>query len=338
MIIKFLFFIIFTLIVNHYIKLNNFLPSHTGDKHQSFVEKKNIQLTGGIFVLLIFLFFLNYDLILFTYLILIFLLGFISDKKIINSAKLRFFLQFILIVGFVYQIDLNIDSTKLDYLDNLLTNQFFSYFFSLLCLMVLLNGSNFIDGLNGLLLGYFTIVLIILNKIGLLDVLGLSESQSLCIILSLSFLLLLNFFNKLYLGDSGSYILSIFMGYVLISTYSLNDYISPYYVILLLWYPCFENLFSVLRKARFNKSPIKPDNKHLHQLLFAYLKKKYKISNLKSNVTSSLLINFYNLILILIATINYKHSFFQVSLIFISTIIYLKTYMVLIDLNYKPKK
>ena len=76
-------------------------------------------------------FLLNYDLILFTYLILIFLLGFISDKKIINSAKLRFFLQFILIVGFVYQIDLNIDSTKLDYLDNLLTNQFFSYFFSL---------------------------------------------------------------------------------------------------------------------------------------------------------------------------------------------------------------
>ena len=122
MIIKFLFFIIFTLIVNHYIKLNNFLPSHTGDKHQSFVEKKNIQLTGGIFVLLIFLFFLNYDLILFTYLILIFLLGFISDKKIINSAKLRFFLQFILIVGFVYQIDLNIDSTKLNYLDNLLIN------------------------------------------------------------------------------------------------------------------------------------------------------------------------------------------------------------------------
>ena len=40
-----------------------------------------------------------------------------------------------------------------------------------------------------------------------------------------------------------------------------------------LWYPCFENLFSIIRKFNFKKSPISPDNKHLHQLLFIFLKK-----------------------------------------------------------------
>ena len=36
-------------IVNNFLIKKNFLPSHSGEKHQKFVEKKNIQLSGGIY-------------------------------------------------------------------------------------------------------------------------------------------------------------------------------------------------------------------------------------------------------------------------------------------------
>ena len=91
---------------------------------------------------------------------------------------------------------------------------------------------------------------------------------------------LFNLFNKLYLGDSGSYILGLIFSFIVISFYKLDQLVSPYYIILLLWYPCFENLFSILRKFRFNKSPLYPDQNHFHQLLFFFIKKKINGSNL----------------------------------------------------------
>ena len=37
-------------IVNNFLIKKNFLPSHSGEKHQKFVEKKSIQLSGGIYL------------------------------------------------------------------------------------------------------------------------------------------------------------------------------------------------------------------------------------------------------------------------------------------------
>ena len=85
------------------------------------------------------------------------------------------------------------------------------------------------------------------------------------------------------LGDAGAYVLSFFVGYLILLCHNSNPNISPYFFITLLWYPCYENLFSILRKFKLNKSPIKPDNNHLHQLIFFYLKKKYKLKNIFAN-------------------------------------------------------
>ena len=59
------------------------------------------------------------------------------------------------------------------------------------------------------------------------------------------------FFNKLYLGDSGSYLLGLLFAIYLIDTYQINDSMSSLFIISLLWYPAFENLFSILRKIKF---------------------------------------------------------------------------------------
>ena len=67
-------------------------------------------------------------------------------------------------------------------------------------------------------------------------------------IILLIYLLLFNLLNKLYLGDSGSYLLGVSIGSILIFIYKEISFISPFFIVLLLWYPCFENLFSIIRK------------------------------------------------------------------------------------------
>ena len=53
-----------------------------------------------------------------------------------------------------------------------------------------------------------------------------------------------------------------------------SEQISPYYIANLLWYPAFENLFSIFRRTIYKKKNYKADNDHLHQLIFKYFKKK----------------------------------------------------------------
>ena len=133
---------------------------------------------------------------------------------------------------------------------------------------------------------------------------------------------MLNFCNYLMLGDAGAYILSFFVGYLIIKCHNSNPNISPYFFISLLWYPCYENLFSIIRKLKNKLSPLIPDNKHLHQLIYARLRKKMIKNQLIANNVSSLLISFTNFIIILISSINPYSSIYQIKLIIFSVFLY----------------
>lgn len=192
--------------------------------------------------------------------------------------------------------------------------------------MILINGSNFIDGLNGLLLGYFLIVTFIFFKVDLIQDIILSQKYIFYFIVIIVFVLILNFLNKLFLGDSGAYLLSFLMGFISIKIYNLNNNISPYFIILLLWYPCFENLFSIIRKKIEKVNPLLPDNKHLHQYLYNYIFLKFKLNQKLSNNLSSLLINLFNLIIFLVASKHYESSIIQLSILICSVVIYVISY------------
>ena len=131
------------------------------------------------------------------------------------------------------------------------------------------------------------------------------------------------------LGDSGAYALSFFVGYLIINSHNSNPNISPYFFITLLWYPCFENLFSIIRKLKTKFSPLSPDNKHLHQLLYASLKKKVIKNKLLANNASSLLILSFNFVIIFLGTTNLYSSIYQIKLIICSTLIYLLSFVIL---------
>ena len=64
----------------------------------------------------------------------------------------------------------------------------------------------------------------------------------------------------------------------------------------LLWYPAFENLFSIIRKQINKISFQTTDNKHLHQYLFKFFKKKFELKNEIVNSLTGNIIVFYNFI------------------------------------------
>ncbi len=334
----YLIFVIFSSLV---IKKKGFLLNYTGDNHQSFSNSGNIPLTGGFFLIFPIVFFYLNDLIFVSFLSIIFLIGFFSDRKILVSPKKRFFFQVISILLFVIITDLRITSSRIDLFDLFLSNEVFAYFFTSFCLLILINGSNFIDGLNGLFISYSLIVLFVLGNLGLISNSILSGQFFYLILLLMLLLLLLNVFNVLMIGDSGAYLLAFFLGVIIINSHENNPNISPYFYISLIWYPCFENLFSIIRKLNIKFSPFNPDNKHLHQLVFFFIKKKLGLSTIFSNNFSSAVLIFLNFLVVYICSLNPISTIYQIKLIVSSIILYISGYFLLnkfYNSNFKLKK
>ncbi len=323
--------LLLTFFVNIFFKKKEILLNYNGKIHQKHVGFERVPLTGGIFIFIfISLSLLDKNLIFVIFLFLFLCLGLIGDKNIIESPTIRFLLQIIFIFIFVNFYELKIYDLRFELIDKFLLNTYFQFFFVPFCLLIFLNGSNFIDGNNALASGYFLILI--------LSILYLNHYFSLNLFFDLDFLFylglaifiitILNALNYIYLGDNGIYVLSTFFGFLLIKLYESNSDISPYFIATLLSYPSFELLFSIIRKVRKKKSALEPDTNHLHQLLFSILKKKIKKNNL-SNVSTGLLINFYNVFIAYIACQNIYSTKHQLSLIMLNIFIYNLLYLIL---------
>ena len=79
---------------------------------------------------------------------------------------------------------------------------------------------------------------------------------------------------KIFLGDSGAYLLGALIAISTINTNNLDPSISSFFFCILLFYLFFEVFFSFFRKIFVVKtSPLFSDNKHLHMLLYKFLLK-----------------------------------------------------------------
>ncbi len=330
----FLIILIFNFLLN---KFDLIKDKKDTSLHKRFIENKfEPPFSGGIFIILLIVIYLDASLI-FKFLILtIFFIGFFSDLNLFKSINLRFYLQFILVVLTLYFSDLYIQSIRIEFIDNLLNNYFFKVFLTTFCVLILINGSNFLDGVNTLVIGYYALVLYFVSTIDSPNISFISDDFINLLIFSLLILLVLNYFNQLLLGDNGSYLVSVFVGIYLIDLTNNNVLISPYFVMNLLWYPAYETLFSIIRKVSTKKSALSPDNLHLHQLVYLYVKDK--ISNkYHANSLSGVMINIYNLVIFYFASQDYSNTKYQLLLFSFSFIIYNFLYLTL-RFNLKKSK
>ena len=262
--------------------------------------------SGGIAAIIslsvfFYIYYLLYGEVLYNYIFIsysVFVVGFLDDLRINVRPMNRLIIMLLLLFVFIYMLPIKIFYIDIPLLIFLMSNHFFSSVFVLFCFLFVINGANLIDGFNGLLTINLIIINILLTYInmnnGNLEFSILIISQ---IIILLSFLLFNFPHAKIFLGDGGAYTMGALVGLNTIITNNLNPGISSFFFCTLLFYLFFEVFFSFLRKLLQKKSPIYPDDKHLHMLSF------YKISsiygNSKGNYINSIIINFFYFILVI---------------------------------------
>jgi len=266
-------------------------------KPQAFHKKPTARI-GGLSILLLFILFVIFYFLIsgvflkeyFIVTLSLFFLGFLDDLKIKINPNIRLLIMLIILISCINIFSIQVSRSGLEFLDHWLENSIFQVCFVLLCFLFIINGANLVDGFNGLLAIHFLIITSIYLLINLAN-----QNESTAIILVTQIIIVLCFllFNfpkaKIFLGDSGSYLLGTLIALNTIRTYELNTSLSPFFFAGVLFYLFYEVFFSFIRKVLLKASPLKPDGKHLHMLLYNWLSNSKKIK--KANYLTALLIN-----------------------------------------------
>lgn len=315
------------LILNFITKKKNFLITRIRTPHQQLAGTSNIPQVGGLILMINILFLYNaFSLNELFFYILILIIGILSDVDIVSSPIKRLSFQIIIVLGFVYLSDLYIDDLRVEFLNKIFFYNEIKYIFITFCFLILINGANFIDGCDGLSIGYFLIALVvILITVNRYDLI-FDQTKMNIIILTALILFILNLARLIYLGDSGAYLLAFVVGVISINFYMTNKHISPYFIAILLWYPSFENLFSIIRKKIQKINAMNPDTYHFHQLLYKFLKTKIKKF---CNPLSSMIILIYNFSTSYFSIRFYTETKILILFLLMNVIVYLIFYKIL---------
>jgi len=338
-----LLLLFFSYFLNKYILLffyrskSNLLADNDYQKPQAFHEISTYRLGGvAIFFSLsmafLYLYFLKnvYFPEYTSFCTFFFILGLLDDFKIKIAPKFRLLAMISMLVFLVISNEFYIEKTGLAFLNHLLAIDIFSLIFVILCFLFIINGSNLIDGFNGLLGIHALIIFVALFIINLIN-----DNHGLAYILFFIILSVLVFlkFNfpkaKMFLGDSGAYLFGTLIAISIIKTSILNPEISPFFFCILLIYLFFEVFFSFFRKIFIAKqSPLLPDSKHMHMIFFKFLFKKNR-SKSNSNYQVSIYINIMFLLLVTPAFIFMHNGLFCRYYFFILLLVYIYFYEVL---------
>lgn len=185
-------------------------------------------------------------------------------------------------------------------------NQWVSVPLSVLAFTFLINSFNLIDGIDGLAAGIALLVSASLG--GWFYLSGFTGYGTLCIALAGSLVAFLRFNlwggeNKVFMGDTGSLILGIFLAAMIIKFNELNALApspfhfrqAPLIAIALLIVPITDTLRVFTIRILQNKSPFSPDMNHVHHILI-----KSGLSHIQA---SSFLIAFTGLFILMALTI-----------------------------------
>ena len=194
------------------------------------------------------------------------LTGFVDDRINLNPSNKIVLILIPSIYLILSGISIN-DLGQYEYLGNLELGKF-KIPFLLMAIGLLINATNYIDGIDGLLLTFFLSCL--LYYIFLID-----DTKTVNL---LKFFVIASFFNlilnllpskskfKVFSGDSGSLFIGFFISFMTIELYNSFN-IHPAFLIWPLWYPVYDFLFVSINRLLNKKSIFKPDNTHLHHVI-----------------------------------------------------------------------
>jgi UDP-GlcNAc:undecaprenyl-phosphate GlcNAc-1-phosphate transferase len=267
-ILFYLFFEKIKLIINIY---------DQGDLEKRKVHLGNIPPIGGIIFYLIFIiyFFFNIvfnlenelffsvkeQLLILITASFIFFIGLMDDKYSLSPLKKSFIFIFVILIVLLNNPQLQIYFIRFDEFEKVITLGEFKIFFSLFCIFCFMNAFNMYDGIN-LQSGFYLFLFFLVFLIK-----GIDSVFFISLLVPLILFLYLNYKNRIFLGNSGSYFLSYLVSIYLIKSYTIFSKISVEEILILLLVPGLDMLRLFLIRFVNGKNPFLPDNNHLHHLL-----------------------------------------------------------------------
>ncbi len=235
------------------------------------IHKKPTYLIGGHFIFISYLFFLllssdnslNLKFILFFVFTGIFLIGILDDLKDLKPI-LKITLVLIIYLILTY-FDNDFLLTKI-YFETFEKNYSFgsySYIISPLCILLLINAINLIDGINGLAMMIFIIFYTFLYYFIDLDL-------NIFVLIFYLFIFFNIYKGNYFLGNSGSLMIGAIIGFFTIKAYNqgfIENNFSAEDIFILFLVPGIDMFRLFLQRIIKKENPFKADKSHLHHLL-----------------------------------------------------------------------
>ena len=326
----FIFLLLFLLNLIIFFKINELsqiLNIYDKPDNKLKLHKTNVPIIGGIILALNFsilffyqIFFLNDFLSinlnnlnvveLFASLLLIFgyfILGLFDDKINLSPNKKIFYSIFIILSAIFFNENLVIKKMSISFIENKIFFENYSYFFTIFCFLILVNALNFYDGING------QSCLIFIISFSFLFIKSNMHYIYMMSIIIILFIFFLNISNKIFLGDSGIYILSIILSSSLIYEHNIQkNIIFADEIFFLLLLPGLDLLRLTFKRLLNFKNPFFGDREHIHHLL---------INNYSLKVTNFIL--FFTSIIPIILFSVFRINFFLVFFVFLAIYLFL---------------
>lgn len=198
----------------------------------------------------------------------LFLAGLLEDIGFSVSPRLRLLAASLASLIVVFLLGVSLDRLDFGPADSLLAIGTISIGFTVFMTAGGANGFNLIDGLNGL--ASFAAVIAALSLALIAAASGAHNLVHLCLMLAASVggFLLLNFpFGKIFLGDAGAYTIGFVLVWIGVALVQWAPDVSPWAVLLTVFWPLAETLFSILRRFKSNRSALRPDRLHFHHVV-----------------------------------------------------------------------
>lgn len=193
------------------------------------------------------------------------LLGLLDDKYKIDAYS-RLIISSFLIYFFLNNYDWLIIN-KLFFYENysIEFSEKFGKILTVFCILSLVNAVNMSDGMNNLCISIFFLWILFVTNF-LLN----TNLLFILFLLPCAYFFYMNFNNKIFLGDSGSYFLATFIGLLIINEYNNNAnflYKNAICIFILLCIPGLDMIRVTIERIIKNQNPLQSNKDHFHHLL-----------------------------------------------------------------------
>jgi len=288
------------------------------------VHKKKTSLIGGTILFInISLFLIYYKINILDYftsnrefisffiiIIGFYLVGLYDDKYKLSPLSRIILMSFILYVSMTLNHSFQISKIDFSFINKRIYLNDLSIFLSIICVLIFTYALNMFDGINLQSITYSIFVFFIFYLLSAFEVFYL------IIIICLLFLFVLNIKNKIFLGDSGIYILGAFVSLVVIVEYnkqSIKFFADDIFILMMIPGLDFIRVFMI--RIFKGRNPFLGDKNHLHHLMinkFGFLKSYLFIVFLYVSPLLLKLIHISNFYIIILYVIFYSILFLYI--------------------------